>query len=119
MPAIAMVLIAFFDLKNSSRSDRKKILSKEIFKSKWFILVVVVSFYVLVNSFICIFTISEVSDIQMSNDLYYAVTDNGLKEISYREYVKYSLASFRLLSGTMLPYVSVLIMYYSERKKGK
>lgn len=119
MPAIAMVLVAFFDLKNSSKSEKKKILSAKIFKSKYFVAVVIISLYVIVNTFASVLIISEVNDIQMKNDLYYAVTESGMKEISYDEYVRYSLASFRLLSGTMLPYISVLVMYYSERKKGK
>ena len=117
MPVIALVLITFFDIKNSSVQEKRIIFSKSSFKTITFAILMIVLIYVLINMVYGFFEISNISDIKTENDLYYIIDKNdNVKEIGYNEYVKYSLISFRLLSGHMLVFIAAPIWYFREKK---
>lgn len=117
MPVIALVLITFFDIKNSSAKEKKLIFSKESFKTITFAIVIIMLIYVIINMVYGFGEISSISDIKAENDSYYIIdSNNNSKEIGYNEYVKYSLISFRLLSGHMLAFIAAPIWYFKQKE---
>lgn len=118
MPVIALAVITVFDVKNSNANEKNKIFSKESVKGFTFVILVLTAIYVVFNLVYGMTVLSEVTDIQTAEGIYYAVSaDNKMTEIGYNEYVKYSLASFRLLSGHMLVFIAAPLWYYGEKKK--
>lgn len=117
MPTIAFFLIGVFDFKNSTRQVKNKILSKKTVKSVWFTIFIIVTVYVVFNIIYNMSIVNDATDIIKTGDTYYVVKENGNQPISYSEYVKYSLAGFRFLSGSMLAYLEVLVLYYDERRR--
>ncbi len=118
MPLIALYAVMFFDIKNSSVVQRNKIFSKESIKNIRFAIVVVTAVYVIFNLVYCFGMLSEISDIKTVDGIYYAISaDNKMNEISYNEYVNYSLASYRMLSGHGIVFIAAAWWYYGEKKK--
>lgn len=118
MPVIALVVISVFDFKNSSKSEREKIFTKSAVKNVAFAVLVVSFVYVIFNLIYGFTVLGSVSDIQTADGIYYALDgNNNMTEIGYNEYVKYSLAGFRLLSGHMLVFIAAAVWYYGEKKK--
>ena len=116
MPAIALFLITFFDWKNSKKSIKHNLFSEKYLKTYWFVVFTISVIYVLFNLFYCMSIVSGVSDLNTTDGVYYLIDSAGKKkEISFDEYVRYALASFRVLSGHMLAFLTAPVWYYYSR----
>lgn len=114
MPVIGLAVVTVFDYKNT------KTISKDSFKSFYFYIVVISAVYVVFNLVYGFYILGSVSDIVTIDNVHYAVDSNNNKtEIGYNEYVRYSLASFRLLSGHMLVFIAAPMWYFKEKLQHK
>lgn len=117
MPVIALMVVCVFDVKNSTVTERNKIFSGIAMKKVTFIVLLLSAVYVIFNLIYCFAGISGISDIQTVNGAYYAIGADGVREqIGYDEYVRYSLAGFRMLSGHMLVFIAAPLWYFGEKK---
>ncbi|MFQ9934458.1 MAG: hypothetical protein ACLRVQ_08530 [Lachnospiraceae bacterium] len=118
MPVIALAVITVFDIKNTDKRERAIIFSKESMKSITFLILIIAFIYVIFNLIYGLTLLNSVWDIRAADGVYYAVDENNnMTEIGYNDYVKYSLASFRMLSGHMLVFIAAPLWYYGEKKK--
>ncbi len=116
MPVIALTVVTVFDIKNNYAKVTLEFKKNPKFKSLLFFICVVSCVYTIYNMIACFTGISGIDDIAVKDELYYAIIDGIEKQISYSEYTKYSLISFRMLSGHMIAFVGLCLYYYKVRK---
>lgn len=117
MPGILLLLISFFHIRKAYGDKRFEINIKKFFKNKIFVIFVFLLIYGQVLFIISWYLMRDISSMSMIDNIYYIIDTNGItKNITYDEFIKYSLINCRMLSANLPSTFAFSLFVFNELK---